>query len=84
MNQGSRIFDELGRLMNEAAGVAGAARREVETAVRSQVERFVNDLDLVKREDFDVLREQVQIQAEELDQLRKEVIALRAKKKTTP
>jgi len=80
MNQGSRLFDELGRLMNEAAGVAGAARREVEAVVRAQVERFVNDLELVKREDFDVLREQVQIQSEEIDQLRKELAALKTEK----
>ena len=34
MSQGSRIFDELGRLMNDAAGVADGVRREIETAVR--------------------------------------------------
>lgn len=83
MNQGSKIFDDLGKLMNEAAGVADGVRREVETMVQSQMERFVNDMDLVKREDFDVLREMVQIQGEEIESLRKELDALKSKKKSS-
>lgn len=81
MTQGSRIFDDLGRLMNEAAGVADGVRREAETLVKSQAQRLIADMDLVKREDFDVLRELVQTQGEELGQLRKELAALRARKK---
>ena len=49
MNQGSRIFDELGRLMNDAAGIADGVRREIETVVKAQVQRFIGDMDLVKR-----------------------------------
>lgn len=77
MSQNSKIFDGLGRVMNEAAGVADGVRREVETAVKSQAQRFVMDMDLVKREDFDALRELVQVQGEEIDALRKEVAALK-------
>ena len=80
MSQNSRIFDDLGRLMNEAAGVADGVRREVETAVKSQAQRFVADMDLVKREDFDALRELVQVQGEEIDALRKELAALKGAK----
>jgi BMFP domain-containing protein YqiC len=81
MSSSNRIFDDLGKLMNEAAGVADGVRREVETMVRSQAERFVNDMDLVKREDFDVLRELVQAQGEEIVQLRKELAALQSANK---
>ena len=80
MSQNSRIFDDLGRLMNEAAGVADGVRREVETAVKSQAQRLVVDMDLVKREDFDALRELVQVQGEEIDALRKELAALKGGK----
>lgn len=83
MTQGSKLFDDLGRLMNEAAGVADGFRREMETVVRSQMERMVADLDLVKREDFDALREQVQAQDEEIGALRKELDALRTRKKSS-
>ena len=77
MNQRSRIFDDLGKLMNEAAGVADGVRREIETAVKSQAERFVADMDLVKREDFDALRELVQRQNAEIKVLRENLEALK-------
>jgi BMFP domain-containing protein YqiC len=77
MTQG-RIFDDLGRLMNDAAAVADGVRREAETAVKSQMERVVNDLDLVKREDFDALRDLVMIQGEEIESLRREIEALKS------
>ena len=80
MTQNSKLFDGLGRVMNEAAGVADGVRREVETAVKSQAQRFVADMDLVKREDFDALRELVQVQGEEIDALRKELAALKGGK----
>jgi len=83
MNQGNKIFDELGKLMNDAAGVADGVRREIETAVASQMERLINDMDLVKREDHDVLREMVQIQGEEIQALRTELNALKRRKKTS-
>ena len=79
MTQGSKLFDELGKLMNNAAGVADGVRREIETAVRSQLERMINDMDLVKREDFDALRELVQAQGAELKALTAEVEALKSK-----
>ncbi|VAW14678.1 FIG018229: hypothetical protein [hydrothermal vent metagenome] len=83
MNESSKIFDDLGRLMNDAAGMADGLRREVETVVKSQMERVVGDLNLARREEFDVLREIVETQGEEIAQLRKELAALRSRKKTS-
>ncbi len=77
MAQSSRIFDNVGRLMNDAAGVADGVRREVESLVRSQAERLVMDMNLVKREDYDALRELVQAQSAELKALKAEVAALK-------
>ena len=76
MSQPNRIFDELGKLMNNAAGLADGVRREIETVVKAQLERLVADMDLVKREDYDALRELVQVQGEEIEALRKELAAL--------
>ncbi len=83
MSQNSKLLDGLGRVMNEAAGVADGVRREVETAVKSQAHRLVADMDLVKRADFDALRELVQVQSDEIEQLRKDLAALQPKKKTS-
>ncbi|CAN7515952.1 hypothetical protein VW23_022305 [Devosia insulae DS-56] len=79
MTQGGKIFDELGKLMNNAAGVADGVRREIETAVKSQLERLVADMDLVKREDYDALRELVQAQSAELKELKAQVEGLKSK-----
>lgn len=79
MTQGSKIFDELGKLMNNAAGVADGVRREVDTMVKAQLERLVADMELVKREDFDALRELVQTQDTEIGALKAEVESLKSK-----
>jgi BMFP domain-containing protein YqiC len=79
MTQGSKLFDELGKLMNNAAGVADGVRREIETVVKSQLERMINDMDLVKREDYDALRELVMAQSAEIKTLQGEVEALKGK-----
>ena len=83
MSDQSRIFDDLGRLMNEAAGVADGVRREVETAFKSQMERMVGDLGLVKREDFEVLKDLVAKQEAEIAALRKELDALKRRKRSS-
>ena len=75
MSQPNRIFDELGKLMNNAAGLADGVRREIETVVKAQLERLVADMDLVKREDYDALRELVQVQGQELKALKAELAA---------
>ena len=56
-NGPNRVFDELAKLMTDAAGAAQGVRREVEGAFKSQGERFLNSMDLVKREEFDAVME---------------------------
>jgi len=53
----NRMFDELARLMTEAANVAQGVGREASTAFRSQAERWIADLDLVRRDEFDAVKE---------------------------
>lgn len=53
----NRIFDEFAKLMTDAAGAAQGVKREAETAFRSQAERFLSDMDLVKREEFEVVQQ---------------------------
>lgn len=75
----NRLFDEFARLMTDAAGVAQGVRREAQTVFRSQMERFVADLDLVKREEFDVVREMASKARAENEQLALRVAELEAK-----
>ncbi len=74
----NRIMDEFAKLMNDAAGAAQGVKREVETAVRSQMERFLGDMDVVQREEFEAVREMAVKAREENDTLRKKVEALEA------
>ena len=53
----NRVLDELAKLMTDAAGAAQGVRKEVEGAFRAQGERFLNSMDLVKREEFDAVME---------------------------
>lgn len=70
MNNGSnRILDELAKLMTDAAGAAQGVRREAETAIQAQLERLINSMDLVKREEFEAVREMAVKAREENDAL---------------
>ena len=72
----NRFFDEVARLMNDAAGAAQGMRREVETLFRNQAERILRDLDVVKREDFEVVREMASQARVENEALKKRIEAL--------
>ena len=66
----NRFFDEIGRLMNDAAGAAQGVKREVDTVVRNQAERILRDLDLVKREEFDAVKDMARLAREENEALK--------------
>jgi BMFP domain-containing protein YqiC len=53
----SRFFDEVAKLMTNASGAAQGVRKEVDGLVQAQVERVLNNLNVVKREEFDVVKD---------------------------
>jgi BMFP domain-containing protein YqiC len=75
----NRIFDEMARLMNDAAGVAQGVRREFDTLFRGQAERILRDLDVVQREDFEAVKEMARLAREENEALKGRIEALEAK-----
>jgi len=75
----NRLMDEMARLMNDAASVAQGVKREAETVFRSQIERLVADLDLVKREEFEVVRELASKARTENEALKVRIAELEAK-----
>ena len=75
----NRFFDEVARLMNDAAGVASGVRREFDTMFRNQAERWLRDLDLVKREEFEAVKDMARLAREENEALKTRVAALEAK-----
>jgi BMFP domain-containing protein YqiC len=75
----SRIFDEMARLRNDAAGVAQGVRREFDTLFRTQAERILRDLDVVQREEFEAAKEMARLAREENEALKARIDALEAK-----
>jgi len=74
----SRILDDIARLATDAAGAAQGVRREVETVVKTQIERLLRDLDVVTREEFEAVREMALLAREENDKLAARLAALEA------
>ena len=52
----NRILDDLAKLMTDAAGAAQGVRKEVQGVVRSQVEKLLADVDVVRREEFEAVK----------------------------
>ena len=77
----NRFFDEMARLMNDAAGVAQGVRREAETLMRAQAERILRDLDVVKREEFEAVKEMARLAREENEALKARIEGLESKGK---
>ena len=74
-----RLFDDLSRLMTDAAGLAEGAKREVETLARAQLERLMAGMDLVSREEFEAVREMAALARTQNDKLEARIAALEAK-----
>lgn len=72
----NRFFDEIARLMNDAAGVAQGVKREADSLFRNQAERILRDLDVVKREEFEAVKEMARLAREENEALKVRIEAL--------
>jgi BMFP domain-containing protein YqiC len=70
------LLDEIAKLTTAAMGMAQAAGDEAKAAFRSQADRMVAELDLVRREDYDALKAEVAA-------LRAEIETMKAAKKPT-
>jgi BMFP domain-containing protein YqiC len=65
------FLDEMAKLTQAAMGLAQAAGEEAKSAFRAQSDKWVADLDLVRRDEFEALKAEVTA-------LRAEIAALKA------
>ena len=72
----TRIFDDVARLVTDAAGVALGMRREAETIVKTQVERLLASMDVVTREEFEAVRDMAVLAREDNEKLLARIAAL--------
>ncbi len=64
------FLDEIAKLSTAAMGLAQAAGEEAKAAFRSQADRFVAEMDLVRREDYDALKAEVAALRQEIEDLK--------------
>mgnify|MGYP001544567939 FL=1 len=74
-----RFFDELGKLLTDAVGAADGVRQEVESVMRGQAERVLNELDVVQREEFEAVKAMAQKAREENETLKARIAVLESK-----
>jgi BMFP domain-containing protein YqiC len=72
----SRFFDEMAKLMTDAAGAAQGFRQDAENLFRSQAEKVLRDLDVVQREEFEAVKAMATKALAENERLLKRIEAL--------
>ena len=57
MQTRNRLLGDIARVANGAAGVATGMRDEIESILQQRIERVLSRLNLVTREEFEVVKE---------------------------
>ncbi len=78
MQSENRLFDDLARVLNGAAGTFAGMGREAEASLRTRARDFVGGLDLVGRDEFEAVKEMARTAREENEILRARLDALEA------
>ncbi|PQA86165.1 accessory factor UbiK family protein [Hyphococcus luteus] len=76
MQTQSAFFDEIAKIMTEAAGAADGVRREAETVMRSRLQTLLADMELVSRDEFEAVKEMARLAREENETLKARIEAL--------
>jgi BMFP domain-containing protein YqiC len=78
MQTQSSVFDDLARLMTGAMGMAQGMGDEAKNFMRAQADRFVAEMDLVGRDEFEAMKQLASEARAEAEALRERVAALEA------
>lgn len=73
-----RMLDDLAKLSTAAAGVLQGASREAETLLRQRLERLLDRMDLVTREEFEAVKAMAAKAREENEALAERLARLEA------
>lgn len=80
MQSQNKIFDDLSKVASSAAGAVNSVKTEMEDGFKAWLERQLAGMDLVTREEFDVVKEMAAKAREENDALRVELKKLKNEK----
>ena len=76
MQTRNRLFDDLAKVANSAVGTVTGMKDEVEQMIRHRVENFIGGMNLVTREEFDVVQAMVVKSREEQEKLKIRIVEL--------
>lgn len=76
MQTDNRLFDDLAKVANGALHTMSSVRDEIENRVRERVERWLGEMDMVPREEFDAIKAVAQEARAEQEKLTARVDAL--------
>jgi hypothetical protein len=79
MQTENRLFDDLARMANGAINTLSGVREEIESRLRERVERWLAEMDMVPREEFEAIKELAQKARAEQEDLTAKVAALEQK-----
>ncbi len=65
-----RLFDDLAKLLNGAAGTLAGMGREAESSARERMREWIGGLDFVSREEFETVKAMAAAARDEADALR--------------
>ncbi len=83
MQSDNRLFDDLAKLVNGAAGTFAGMAREGEAAARERARSFLGGLDFVSRDEFEAVKAMAVAARDEADGLRARIDALEARGAST-
>lgn len=78
MQTNNKVLDDVARVIAGAAGAAQGVRDEIDGAIKHQLQRLLRDMDLVTREEFDVVKDMAAKAREENEVLKEELESLRS------
>ncbi len=81
MQTKSPVFEDLSNLMTNAFGAAKGVGDEVRAAARARADAFIADMDLVSRDEFEVVKQMAANAQVEIAELKAEIAKLKAPKK---
>jgi BMFP domain-containing protein YqiC len=79
MQSENRIFDDLVKLFNGAAGTIAGMGREAESATRERMREWIGGMDFVAREEFDAVKAMAAAARDDADALKARLDALEGK-----
>ncbi|MBP2275820.1 MULTISPECIES: accessory factor UbiK family protein [Sphingomonas] len=84
MQSDNKIFDDLAKFLNGAAGTLAGVGREAEAGARARAKEWIGGLDFVSRDEFEVVKAMAAAARDDADALRARLDALEAKAAATP